>query len=313
MLRRSFIRLLASGVLFALLGVRANGASHAKRYTFEHGVASGDPLTNGVILWTRVSGADGESVAVSWRVSSDPGLTPVLASGVAETNSDRDYTVKVDARDLPAGQTLYYQFTVGDVDSPLGTTRTLPHGGVERVRFAVVSCSNHPAGYFHAYREIANRDDLDAVIHLGDYIYEYGMGEYATQNAEALDRIPDPPTEIVSLSDYRRRYAQYRADPDLRAMHAAHPLIVVWDDHEIANDAWQNGAENHSTDPENDEGPWRQRRDAAIEAWFEWMPVRGEPNDFSRTTLRPFGPRVTFTASASLFTPRRTAPRASSE
>ncbi|MDH3417745.1 MAG: alkaline phosphatase D family protein, partial [Gammaproteobacteria bacterium] len=134
------------------------------------------------------------------------------------------------------------------------------------------SCSSYPTGYFHVYREIANRDDLDAVLHLGDYIYEYGLGEYATEYAQELNRVPDPPGELMTLSDYRRRHAQHKADPDSQAMHAAHPVIAIWDDHEIANDAWHSGAENHN----DDEGGWAARRDAAIKAYFEWMPIRGE-------------------------------------
>ena len=134
-----------------------------------------------------------------------------------------------------------------------------------------MSCSNFPYGYFHAYRDIANAIGLDAVIHLGDYIYEYGVGEYATEYAEALGRIPDPPHEVVTLDDYRRRHAQYKADPDSIAMHSSLPLIAVWDDHELTNDAWRDGAQNHQ--PE-EEGSWPERRDAAIQAWLEWMPVR---------------------------------------
>ena len=277
MLRRSFLQLLASGVLFALFGTRARAASRSDTYAFGHGVASGDPLHDAVILWTRVSNASGESVTLNWQVARDEAMTEIVASGVVATDADRDYTVKVDARGLPSDALLYYRFAIGDKVSPVGRTRTLPAGSVDTARFAVVSCSNHPYGYFNAYRDIAEHDDLDAVIHLGDYIYEYGLGEYATERAEALGRIPDPPTEIVTLSDYRRRYAQYRSDPDLKAMHGAHPMIAVWDDHELANDAWRDGAQNHGNSKDVDEGAWAARREAAIQAWFEWQPVRGKP------------------------------------
>mgnify|MGYP001818628916 FL=1 len=284
MLRRSFVQLFASGVLLALLGTRGRAASASDLYEFRHGVASGDPLKDAVILWTRVSNASGESLKLNWQVARDEAMSDIVASGVAKTDADRDYTVKVDARGLPSDALLYYRFAIGDNVSPVGRTRTLPAGSVDAARFAVVSCSNHPYGFFNAYRDIAEHDDLDAVIHLGDYIYEYGLGEYGTERAEALGRIPDPPTEVVTLSDYRRRYAQYRSDPNLKAAHAAHPMICVWDDHELANDAWRDGAENHGNGKETDEGPWEARRDTAIRAWFEWQPVRGEP-DGGRTRI----------------------------
>ncbi len=238
---------------------------------FEHGVASGAPLADGVILWTRVSGTSADSVAVDWAVAADEELEETIASGTVATGPDRDYTVKVDASGLPSGKTLYYRFTANGHASPTGRTKTLPTGDLGSAAFAVVSCSNHPYGYFHLYREIANAAGLDAVIHLGDYIYEYGVGEYATEFAEALGRIPDPPHEVVTLGDFRRRHAQYKADADSMAMHAALPLIAVWDDHELCNDSWRDGAENHQ--PE-EEGSWPDRRDAAIQAWLEWMPVR---------------------------------------
>lgn len=277
MLRRSFLQLFASGVLLTLLGMRGRAASRSDAYAFRHGVASGDPLNDAVILWTRVSNASGELLTLNWFVARDEAMTDVVASGTVATDADRDYTVKVDARGLPSDTTLYYRFAIGDKVSPVGRTRTLPAGSVNTARFAVVSCSNHPYGYFNAYRDIAEHDGLDAVIHLGDYIYEYGLGEYATERAEDLGRVPDPPTELLTLSDYRRRYAQYRSDPDLRAMHGAHPMIAVWDDHELANDAWRDGAQNHGDRKDVDEGAWAARRKAAIRAWFEWQPVRGEP------------------------------------
>ena len=277
MLRRSFLQLFASGVLLVLLGKRGRAASHSDLYEFRHGVASGDPLHDAVILWTRVSNAGGESLTVNWLVARDEAMTDIVASGAAKTDADRDYTVKVDARGLPSGALLYYRFAIGDKVSPVGRTRTLPRDKISTARFAVVSCSNHPYGFFNAYRDIAEHDDLDAVIHLGDYIYEYGLGQYGTERAEALGRIPDPPTELLTLSDYRRRYAQYRSDPDLKAAHGAHPMIAVWDDHELANDAWRDGAENHGNGKDVDEGAWEARREAAIRAWFEWQPVRGTP------------------------------------
>ncbi|MDH3372555.1 MAG: alkaline phosphatase D family protein [Gammaproteobacteria bacterium] len=284
MLRRRFIHLFGSGILFAALGVNSRRGTTASRDTFQHGVASGDPLADAVIIWTRISGAQGEIIRVDWQVASDSGMQTVLRSGQAKTDADRDYTVKIDVDDLPPGAQLYYRFIVDGVASRIGTTRTLPRGDVPAARFAVVSCSNYPTGYFHAYREIADRRDLDAVIHLGDYLYEYGLGEYATEYAEQLDRIPNPRHELISLEDYRLRHAQYKTDPDLQAMHAAHPVIAVWDDHEIANDCWRKGAQNHN----DDEGRWGKRRDAAIKAYFEWMPIRGESRGKHTKIFREF-------------------------
>lgn len=253
---------------------------------FLHGVASGDPTTDSVILWTRVSGypAHAREVRVRWQVAEDAGMSRVVAEGVAETGADRDFTVKVDPSGLPAGRTLHYRFDVGGVRSPVGRTRTLPDGAVDSVRFAVASCSNHPAGRFHVYREIAKRNDVDAILHLGDYIYEYGPGGYATEHSQALGRVPDPRGECVSLLDYRLRHAQYKRDPDSQSMHAAHPLIAIWDDHELANDAWRDGAQNHQAE----DGSWPSRRDAAIKAWFEWMPVRGAADGAATRIYRDF-------------------------
>jgi alkaline phosphatase D len=251
---------------------------------FDHGVASGDPLDDGFMLWTRVSGMADGSLPVRWLVANDPDLTQVVREGIAWTDGWSDYTVKVDVRGLPSGSTYYYRFEIDEVESVVGRTRTLPEGTVDRAQFAVVSCSNHPAGYFNVYRDIALTDDLDAVIHLGDYIYEYGLGQYATEHAEKLGRVPEPAGEVKTLADYRQRHAQYKADPDSVAMHQRHPLIAVWDDHEIANDAWREGAENH----QDDEGGWQDRRDAAIRAWFEWMPVRGVPKGADTRIFRRF-------------------------
>jgi len=282
-LRRDFISFLAAAALALLSGCR-RGGTVADPYSFRHGVASGDPLQDRVIIWTRVSGAIGEDVAVRWQVATNPEMRPVLAQGEFLTGADRDYTVKVDVTGLPAGGRFYYRFLTGDVESPTGRTRTLPSGPTESVAFAVVTCSNYPAGYFHAYREIAAREDLDAVLHLGDYLYEYGLGEYATEFAQALGRVPDPRSEAITLDDYRRRHAQYKTDPDSRAMHAAHPLIAVWDDHEIANDAWRTGAQNHN----DGEGPWDARVDAAVQAYLEWMPVRANAQGVRTRIFREF-------------------------
>jgi alkaline phosphatase D len=283
-LRRNFLRSIVAALVASLAGLRAGTAKAAGTLRFDHGVASGDPLSDGIILWTRVSGASGGSLPVRWLLASDPDMQRVVRHGIAWTDDWSDYTVKADVRGLAAGTPFYYCFEIGGVQSPVGRTRTLPEGAVASARFAVVSCSNHPAGYFNVYRDIALQDNLDAVIHLGDYIYEYGMGDYATEHAERLGRIPEPASEVTTLDEYRRRHAQYKADADSIAMHARHPLIAAWDDHEITNDAWRGGAQNH----QDDEGRWAERRDAALRAYFEWMPVRGVPDGAETRIFRRF-------------------------
>lgn len=245
---------------------------------FAYGVASGDPLPDRVILWTRAgrtlhpsaSPSDSADLDVYWEVAKDPAFLDRVAAGWLVATAATNHCVKVDAV-LPkaAGQTFYYRFKALGRTSPMGRTRLATTGSTERLTFAVCSCSNMPVGYFHAYREIAQRNDLDLVLHLGDYIYEYGTGR------DVPERAPDPPKELVALDDYRRRYAQYRRDPDLAEAHRQHPWVVVWDDHESANDSARDGAENHD---EATEGPWADRKAAAIRAWNEWMPVRATDN-----------------------------------
>ncbi|KAA1192015.1 alkaline phosphatase [Pseudohalioglobus sediminis] len=250
---------------------------------FRHGVASGDPLGDSVILWTRLTPERPGVVGVGWEVALDESFTEVVVSGSGTTTAEVDYTVKVDVQGLSADTHYYYRFSSGDKVSPVGRARTAPTGAVVAASFAVVSCSNYPAGYFHAYREIANRD-YAAVLHLGDYIYEYPADGYASDDAQALGRVSEPANELLTLADYRRRYAQYRSDADLQACHAAHPFIVVWDDHEVANNTWKGGAENHQ--PET-EGDFFQRRTEAIQAWYEWLPVR-PPASEREITYRRF-------------------------
>ena len=248
---------------------------------FRHGVASGDPLPGAVVIWTRVSGASG-SIAVEWTVAADPDFETVVAVGVRDTDADLDHTVKVDIDGLSPGTTYYYRFAALGESSPIGRTRTAREGATERLRFALASCSNYPYGFFNAYAAIARRADLDAVIHLGDYIYEYAEGDFGT--GAALGRAPEPASEALTLDDYRRRHALYKRDPDLQEAHRQHPFIAVWDDHEVANDAWRDGAENHQ--PE--EGSYAERKLAAIRAYFEWMPVREPARDGGELIYRSF-------------------------
>lgn len=230
---------------------------------FRHGIASGDPLSDSVLLWTHIT-TDAASADVDWVVATDPAMSDVVAMGSTTTDANRDFTVKVDVTGLDPATTYYYRFSGEGTMSRVGRTRTAPTGGVDRLRFAVMSCSSFDHGYFHAYRHVSERADIDAVLHLGDYIYEYGPGEYGGV------READPPGEIVTLEDYRRRYAQYRRDGDLQAAHQQHPFIVVWDDHETANNSYRDGAENHDAD----EGSWEERKAAAFQAYIEWMPIR---------------------------------------
>ena len=239
---------------------------------FQHGVASGDPLDDRVILWTRVTPPATRSstgpIEVRWQIASDDRLTSIVAKGTAPAAPQRDFTVKVDAGTLKAGATYYYAFDAGGEQSPIGRTRTLPDRGAQRLRLGQVSCSNYPTGYFNVYRCLANRSDLDAVVHLGDYIYEFANGRYSDPSLGRSTQ--QPATELVTLQDYRSRYAFYRTDLDLQEVHRQHPFIVVWDDHELANDAWSGGAGNHNTT----QGDWRVRQRAAYQAYLEWMPIR---------------------------------------
>ncbi|MDO8861056.1 alkaline phosphatase D family protein [Haliea sp. E1-2-M8] len=251
--------------------LQSRGVLSAAR--FEHGVASGDPGMDSVLLWTRATPPAREfALDLAWELAEDDAFDRVIRRGEVRADAGRDYTVKVEVRDLNPGTEYFYRFAARDSMTAVGRSKTLPAGGVQQVRLAVFSCSNYPAGYFHVYREGSRLANLDAFLHLGDYLYEYGTGGYATENAEQLGRSlsADNAEELYSLADYRKRYALYRTDPDLQAMHAAAPCIAVWDDHEIANDTWLDGAENHSAE----EGDFGERKLAALRAWYEWLPVR---------------------------------------
>ncbi|MFJ2929308.1 alkaline phosphatase D family protein [Streptomyces massasporeus] len=264
-----------AGPLAATLPARAVDQAPA----FLHGVASGDPLPDGILLWTRVtpvpeaipgSGA-GPDTEVSWVVARDKAFSSIVSKGSTTATAASDHTVKADIRGLQPATDYWFRFSAGGTDSPAARTRTAPaaDAAVPGLRFGVVSCANWEAGYFSPYRHLAARGDLDAWLHLGDYIYEYGTGEYGTR--DKVVRPHAPAHEIVTLADYRIRHARYKTDPDLQALHATAPVVAIWDDHEFANDAWPGGAENHT---EGAEGAWSARQAAAKQAYFEWMPVR---------------------------------------
>ncbi len=230
---------------------------------FYHGVASGDPLSDAVIIWTRVTTSD--SIAeVTWRIALDTAMSSVVDSGIVSTDNLKDFTVKVDVTNLAPNTFYYYEFEYQGLYSIRGRTKTAPVGDIDNIRFAVVSCASYAHGYFNAYDRIRERNDVNAVIHLGDYYYEYGDGEYGSV------RNYDPSTEIITISDYRMRLSQYRLDASLMRLHQQYPFICVWDDHETANNSWYGGAQNHDTG----EGSWFNRKAEAIKAYFEWMPVR---------------------------------------
>ncbi len=269
--RRRALAGLSAGLALPLAGCTLGGAGKTSSDTrFAHGVASGDPDHDSVVLWTRVS-TGAKAVSGEWLLASDADCREVIKRGKFTTGADRDFTVKVLADGLASGQRYYYRFDCDGESSPVGRTMSLPEGHLDKLGFALASCSNYPFGYFNAYEIIALDPDVDVVLHLGDYLYEYGPDGYGGETGEQLGRAHQPPREIVSLSDYRQRHAQYKADLQSQAMHAAHPLIAIWDDHESANNPWQDGAENHQPDTEGD---WQTRRRVSLQAYYEWMPVR---------------------------------------
>ena len=238
---------------------------------FDFGVASGDPLSDRVIVWTHAKYQNlSDAVPLTWQVATDLEFTKIISSGSGQATADNGYTFKADAQGLGPNQSYFYRFVSGQHISPIGKTKTLPLGAVNEVKLAVLSCSNYPAGFFNVYAEVA-RSDADVAIHLGDYIYEYAATGYASEKAASLGRTSVPANEIVSLIDYRLRHAQYKSDADSKQFHASKPVIAVWDDHEFTNDTYKDGAENHSAATE---GSFAARKAVAIQAYHEWMPIR---------------------------------------
>ncbi len=283
----------------------AAAAAPAGDGIFGYGVASGDPTADSVMIWTRATppaapgqplnspgSGRGRALTVTWEVALDRRFNRRVATGTVRTSARRDHTVKVDVTGLSPYTRYFYRFTCGSEVSPLGHTQTAPDiaGEVHALRLGLVSCSNYTGGYFTAYRELARRDDLDMILHVGDYIYEYGNGADRYGPAALVGvRDGQPETETIDLAGYRLRHALHKADPDAQLAHRKHPWITIFDDHEVANNSWADGAENHQAG----EGDYRQRRDEAMQAYLEWMPFRLPGNTVPHQGTR-FFKRFTF-------------------
>lgn len=266
--RREAISGLSAATLALGLSI-ADAARAASQGIFRHGVASGDPDASSLVLWTRVTAT--APVEVEWEIAADESFSRTVRRGRFRTGPERDFTVKVLANGLEAGGRYVYRFRALGETSPVGRTQTLPRGRLDRLGVALVSCSNYAFGHFNAYAAIALDEAVDVVLHTGDYIYEYAGDGWGSETARTLERVHEPAGEIVTLSDYRTRHAQYKTDAGSRAMLAAKPLLCCWDDHESANNPWTGGAENHQPATEGD---WAARREAALKAYYEWMPIR---------------------------------------
>jgi alkaline phosphatase D len=279
--RRAFLRATARLVALAALGQVAGCVPtqpiKLAKDPFTLGVASGDPLPDGVVLWTRLApdplaggGIGNAAVDVEWLVARDDGMTDVVRSGTASAVPDLAHSVHVEVAGLDPDRVYWYRFRAGGVESPVGRTRTAPATGAapEALRFAFASCQNYVQGYYTAHANLA-REELDAVLFLGDYIYEgTARGDIVREYSKR--------GWSFSLADYRDRYAQYKSDKDLQAAHAAFPWIVTWDDHEVENN-YAGGIDKE--DPRNKAA--LAERAAGYQAFYEHMPVR---------TPRPQGP-----------------------
>lgn len=269
---------------------------------FFHGVASFDPTATAVLLWTRVTPPEGkDSVPVKLRIATSIGGLAVARPVTLVAKPEHDFTVTHDATGLDPFTHYFYEFeapSLGGARSIVGRTKTAPAAGqdVDRLRFAVASCSNYEAGFFNAYGRIAERNDLDLVVHVGDYVYEYANGRYVSgkrgtlENPDGSPRFHEPAHEMVALDDYRLRYGSYRTDPDLMRMHQLFPMVHTWDDHESTNNSWRDGAANHQP---KSEGSWEARKQAFSQACQEWLPKRllgGDPLTIYRTL--PYGDLV---------------------
>lgn len=292
--RRRFLKLSSAVSTGLVISTQMYGCSSKhfvlpeNQVEFNHGVASGDPTQSAIVLWTRATPANSQDTQVHlvWQLAKDSSFTQIVREGSAQASKATDYTVKVDVRDLEENQAYFYRFITQKNSSVTGTTRTLPKSTVEQVKLGIFSCSNYPAGFFNPYMAASQDSEIDVVLHLGDYIYEYSSTGYATEDAQRLGRTFDKDNqgELFTLDDYRKRYATYRTDKGLQALHQAKPFIVVWDDHEVANDTYNEGAENHN----EGEGDFFARRAAAVKAYYEWLPIRPPMGDTQPHIYRTF-------------------------
>ncbi len=259
--------------LFATNALKAGGYDNPSRsglnpdmYPFYHGVASGDPLKDRVILWSRITLDPAvDPVTVGWSIATDTAFANVVNSGTVTTDSSKDYTIKADATGLQPNTWYYYRFTYDTLKSITGRTKTLPVGTVTNLRFAVASCQDYQDGFYNAHRHLSERNDIDAVLFLGDYTYEGAVNVNATGG-----RLHEPATKTLTVPDYRMRQSQYHLDADLQASHQQYPWICIWDDHETSNNSYTDGAKSHTVA----DGSWYDRKAAAVKAYEEWLPIR---------------------------------------
>ena len=246
---------------------------------FFHGIASGDPLSDAVILWTKVTPPTGnnDDIDVYWQIATDTSFTNIVNFGKTKATAAADFTVKLDVCGLQPATYYYYTFNALGQNSVIGRTKTAPATGGNSAKFGIVSCSSYEHGYFNAYESLSKRNDLDAIIHLGDYIYEYETGGFSSTVVTGQGRTYQPTNEAITLSDYRIRHSHYKLDDQLQMLHQIHPFITTWDDHETANDSYKDGADNHDNATE---GPWINRKISGTQAYKEYMPIRNpDPND----------------------------------
>jgi len=264
--RRLLIQLGTAG----LAAMALPGAAQAMlAQGFTHGVASGEPSATTVLLWTRYAAAN--DTVLTAEISSAADFSGVVTGGPVDARGEADHCAKFTATGLMPGRWYYYRFVAPDgTVSVTGRTRTLPDDPANSFTLGLFSCSNLPFGYFNAYGHAAARGDIDLVVHVGDYLYEYPIGDYPSVRQMVPGRMIAPDHETVALADYRLRYAAYRSDPDLQRLHQIYPAISQWDDHELTNDAWMGGAQNHQPDTE---GEWSVRKAVAERVYHEWMPV----------------------------------------
>lgn len=260
-------------IAIAILGC-AEQKDYEKNKLFRYGVASGEPESNSITIWTK---ADIEFVdkKVQWEISSDSLFGISIDKGDIVINSDSEGTIKVKVDSLKPSTIYYYRFNSEGIYSITGRSKTLPSEQEmpKEFKIAFVSCNNYQDGYFNAFNALSKMDDIDLVVHLGDYIYEYEAGRYA--DTLLVNRRHLPTNETITLEDYRIRYAQYRSDPNLQKVHAKFPFLFIWDDHEFANDSYKDGAKNHNID----EGSWNKRKKVAEQAYMEWMPIKKSPGN----------------------------------